>query len=275
MGTSLANRNTVPAIRFVGGFSAEYQAVYDLFTTKPSAAVAAADNAMIKALVDAGLWSTKLDIFDVLAAHINSDGESLKNWISPGTFDPTLVNAPAFVSLEGFTGNGSTSYIRTNWIPSTNAINFARNDASTGAYIRNNVAGDLTAFGVLGNNNTFIILNPRTGGGNAIYSINSAAFETDANTDSRGMSIIRRDDSANHEVFRNKVEIGTGPDASAAIPDLELFGLAYNNQGVLGNPSTHQLSLLFAGAGLTQADINIITDAFETRMDTLGKGIIP
>ena len=76
-------------------YCAEYQAVYDAYTTKPSDAVAAIDNTMVSGLVSDGVWA-KLDAVWVYAAHINAAGEALLDWKQPagganqtpqGTFD--------------------------------------------------------------------------------------------------------------------------------------------------------------------------------------------
>lgn len=256
------------------GYVSEYQTVYDSFTTKPSAAVAAADNTMVSALVAAGLWSTKLDIFDHFAQEVNSDGESLKNWISPGTFDPTLVNAPAHVSLEGFTGNGSTSYINSNWNPSVDGVNLVQDSTSIGIYCRTNNAltqRDIGAFD--GTYNLQIIA--QYSDNNAYVWLNNNVGTSVGNSDSRGMYISARLNANDQDLYRNKIKIIDGSDASTGVPNEDMFILGQGNVGAVQDPTTRQLSVAFAGAGLTQADVDIITDAFELRMDTLGKGIIP
>ncbi|MCK4816740.1 hypothetical protein KA005_13300 [bacterium] len=257
-----------------GGFISEYQTVWDLFITKPSALVADADNTMVKTLVDAGLWGTKLDVFDHLAQETNGGGEALKNWISPGTFDPTIVNAPPFVSLEGFTGDGATAYINMNWKPSSDGVNYLQDDASYACYQRNN-AQDEWIMGVAEGSVGFCILKTRAGDDDLKEYINALVLgSVDCGSDSRGMSIITRTASNVDKGYRNKSNCLTDNNASTGVPDVDFYALAFNSDGSPSNFSSPQLSLLFAGASLSQADVNIITDAFETRMDTLGKGVI-
>jgi len=50
--------------------------------------------------------------------------------------------------------------------------------------------------------------------------------------------------------------------------------LARNNAGTPEKFSTKQLSLFFAGDGLTSGEITILTNAAETYMDSNGKGVI-
>ncbi len=265
-------RQVLQAVSGGGGFSSpEYQAVWDSFTTKPSAAVADADNTMVKTLVDAELWSTKLDIFDHLAQEVNSDGESLKNWINPGTFDPALVNAPVHVSLEGFTSDGSTSYINLNWNANSDGVNYVLNSASIGCYIRTNVNETKRDVGVYDGTNWLVMMTRFSD--NFLIRLNSADQDGAANTDSRGMNIATKNNPTNAQGYRNKSQLFDNTHNSSVIPNFDVYGLAYNNNGSPGDFSTKQESLIFGGAGLVQADVNIITDAFETRMDTLGKGV--
>jgi hypothetical protein len=70
-------------------FCAEYQAVYDAYTTKPSDAVATIYNTMVEKLVAAGLWSTQWDIVRGYGMTTNDAGEALINWINPSTFGAT------------------------------------------------------------------------------------------------------------------------------------------------------------------------------------------
>jgi hypothetical protein len=75
------------------GFCDEYQTVYDAFTTPPSSSVAAAQDTMVKTLVDGAVWDD-LDVFQGYAQSTNSDGEALLNWKSPTDGD-NLVDADA------------------------------------------------------------------------------------------------------------------------------------------------------------------------------------
>jgi len=110
-------------------YTSQYQTVYNSFTTKPSASVAAAQNTMVKSLVDNGVWS-KLDLFYCFAQEVSSGGEALKNWITPGTYDCTIVGNPSFYSLEGYYGKGITgTYLNTNWNVSTNSVKTEDNGA--------------------------------------------------------------------------------------------------------------------------------------------------
>ena len=92
--------NLFAGVHGLGGYCPEYQAVYDAFTTKPSAALASLQDIMVRALIDCGAWAL-LDVFYNYAVHTNAAGEALINWKLPGTFDATAFNAPTFTALEG------------------------------------------------------------------------------------------------------------------------------------------------------------------------------
>lgn len=250
-------------------FSSEYQAVYDSFTTKPSDAIAKQQDVMIRALVSTGLWS-KFDIFYLLAQTVNSDGEALKNWKNPGTYDATAMNGPTFTALEGFKPNGTTQYIDSNYSPSTQGVQYAQDSASIGIYIRDNIdeagAVDMSVSDAASGKWTYIRTRALTGRINQ-----PSAGVAGAVADCRGMNILTRTGANASAAYLNKVEAANdNVTASNGIPDnnVELFRRA------TGGYSTKQASCAFAGSGLTVQNISDIVDAIEAYMDSNGKGVI-
>lgn len=128
-GYSLYNR-----LPFVGGesFDADYQAILNKATalgyTLPSASVQAKQNTLLTSMKADGVWA-KLDVFYVFAQDGGSAFATL-NWKNPNANQSTLVNAPTFVSNQGFTGNGTSSYIDTNYNPATQGVQYTQNNAS-------------------------------------------------------------------------------------------------------------------------------------------------
>jgi hypothetical protein len=110
----------------------EYQAILDRATTLgyalPSDAVKLKQNTLLTSLKSTGVWS-KLDVFYVFAQDGGSAFGTL-NWKNPNANQSTLVNSPIFVSNGGFTGNGTSSYIDTNFNPSTQGVQYTQNNAS-------------------------------------------------------------------------------------------------------------------------------------------------
>ena len=128
-GYSLYNR-----LPFMVGesFDADYQAILDRATTLgytlPSASVQVKQNTLLTSMKADGVWA-KLDVFYVFAQDGGSAFATL-NWKNPNANQSTLVNAPTFVSNQGFTGNGTSSYIDTNYNPATQGVQYTQNNAS-------------------------------------------------------------------------------------------------------------------------------------------------
>ena len=256
-------------------FIAQYRTVYDSMTTSPVEATADADNTMVSTLVGASLWNTKFDVFDVFAQDVNSDGEALKNFIDPGTNDPAIGGgAPTFTALEGFTGNGSNAYLNFFNPGDGGSYNYLRSAASVGVYIRNNVAEGKYVFGSIGSSDQQ--LQPRSAGDQSFIKLNdNSTITLDPITDSTGLWIISRTAAAVIRVYRNGSDIGGGTASSAALIDQMMLLLGLNNNGTPALFGTNQVSLAFAGGALTAPNVTTITNAIETRMDALGKGVIP
>ncbi len=256
---------------FPGGFSPEYQTVYDAFITKPPDDVAEDQDQMVRGMIADGVWDM-LDIFYVTAAQ--SAADSLINWINPGTHDLTVVNliAGLFTVYRGWTGNGVNGYLDTHYNPNTDAINYALNNASFGVYVRTNINEDGIDIGVqvVGHSRFYTrYLN------NHYAVVNSVGTPPGANLDSRGFNIANRTLVNQWYSYRNKIIIINDNSVSTAIPTNVFYILANNNNGVANLWSTKQIAAAFAGGGMTQVNVNNFTDRLETFMDSIGAGVIP
>lgn len=256
-------------------FISEYAAVYNSWVTKPSGSQTAQQNSMVVALIAAGIWA-KLDLFYVLAGHTNNSGESLVNWKSPGTYNIEFspITPPIFVDLEGFTGDGIESYLDSTWVPLTDAVNYEVNDASYGLYVRTDVDEVAPDCGV-GSFSSQATLSTRQS--NLISTnINELNLSTVANTDSRGMYVVTRDGENTNQIYKNKSLLASPNTQSINKPSARIY---ICKDARIAPPvvesSSKQVSMFFAGASLSQADVDNFTDIFEIYMDSNGKGIIP
>jgi len=118
--------------RFVGGgsdFDSDYQAVLDFATsegiTLPSTSQQILQNNVVLSLKDKGLWNKK-DVFGLFATDGNVDF-ALICWKRLIKMD--AINSPSFSANAGFTGNGTSSYIDTLFVPATDGVNFLQDDA--------------------------------------------------------------------------------------------------------------------------------------------------
>ena len=69
------------------------------------------------------------------------------------------------------------------------------------------------------------------------------------------------------------MKIVDGADESNGIPDESLAVLAQNNNGSADTYSTKQLSMAFAGGGLTPTQITNLTTYYNAAMTALGKNV--
>jgi len=260
----------------VSGYSTEYQTVYDSFTTPPSAADATIQDTWVTALVAASLWDTKKDVQYNFAIHTNDDGEAQTNWLNPGTYDCTLVNAPTFTAYEGFTGDGATSYIDSNWIPSDNGVYFAQNSDSMVIYSRSDVDEGGASCGARGVSVlAFTTMYAKLGSDTMRVYNNSTGVGNGANTDSLGMYIATRTASNAHHGYKNGGNVFSDTDASWGLTTVEFYILCYNYNGTPTDFTTRQHSCCSFGASYDQTEVTNETNNFETYMDANGKGVIP
>jgi hypothetical protein len=111
-------------------FDADYQAVLTYATTQgytlPSAGQQILQNQFVVDLKAGGIWN-KLDTLAVFATDGNIDF-ALIDWKRLSQY--TAVNSPTFTTNVGFQGNATSSYVDTNFNPSTSGVNYTLNDAS-------------------------------------------------------------------------------------------------------------------------------------------------
>jgi len=256
-------------------YCSEARAIFDAMPTKPDSTRKGLINDLVKGLIDDGIWA-KLDILYLTAAHASDS--SLLNWINPGVHDCTVVNLVAgqFTIDRGWTGNGVNGFLNSNYNPAIDAINYALNDASIGAYCRLNIQEDGIIIGLSGVPNGIYIY-PRylSIANRFLAKLNDDTFSSIANLNSQGFYIASRDVAAHKDVYKNAVKTEQ-IELSTAIENGNLYILVGNN--IIGGEtewSTNQVAAAFAGGGMTQTNVNNFTDRLETFLDSIGAGVIP
>lgn len=261
-------------IAVTGGYTAQYQIVYDAMTAKPSGAVATAQNTMVSSLVSGGYWS-RMDCLWIMAQEYNTNGEALYNWILPSG-DDNLTDAASttFTSLEGFTGDvAGLDYLNSNFNASTEGVNFTLNDGTLGVYCRLDVAnGTYYEIGAMGGSSSQLTVS--SGYSGSTYTrINSATALTFAQTNASGLFVGTRRSSSDMELYRNGASLATSTAASVLIPNYNLYILARNTGGPAGDYSPNQVSIIFIMDGCTDEEVSALNTIFETYMDAIGKGV--
>ena len=238
-------------------FDADYQAVLNYATslgyTLPSAGQRVKQNKLLVDLKSAGVW-TKLDTF----ANFATDGSSdfaLIDWKRLNLY--TGVNSPTFTSNQGFAGNGTSSYIDTNFNPATSGIQYQLNNASRFVFMN-------LASGIAFDGTSSIVLNSiiRNNSINQYLNTSNALSSLFNYTSIKGMKSIHRTSSTNVELF-NDVTQGSRTAISTSISSLNQFilrsGTSYNS---------HQISMYAMGSSLVSENTAFV-NAFNTYINSL------
>ncbi len=244
-----------------GSFDADYQAVLNRATalgyTLPSASQQIKQNNLVLALKAGDIW-TKLDVLYIFANNGGSNFATL-NWKAPSANQSTLINTPTFTTNEGFMGNGTSSYIDTNFNPATQGVNYTLNDASRFMYLFTGTLGQrldgnsiFSDFIRLGN---FITSNINAGSVNTLNS----AFNYTA---TKEMKSIHRTSSTdvtlyNASVGENRTQVST------TMPNANQWIL---RQG--GNYSNAKISMYAMGSSLITENTDFV-NAFDTYLNSL------
>jgi hypothetical protein len=133
---------------------ADYQAILDEATlqgyTLPSTSGQTLQNQLVLDLKTAGIWN-ELDLLYVMAT--DGDGNySLLNWINPTSYSGITNGTMSFVTNEGW-DRTLGSYIKTQYIPATDAVYATEDDTSNFLYdFDNDISSGRCYMGSITNN---------------------------------------------------------------------------------------------------------------------------
>ena len=167
-------------------------------------------NDLILGLKADGIWA-KLDRLWLFAA---ADTQSALLGLKLST--ATAVNSPAFVADRGFTGAAS-AYIDCNYNPSTDAVNWAQNNACFFAW--NNTAGQVANALVGANVANRNKLYPEHATNDTRWSINvvSSQAATTGIVGNTGLWAVNRTASTATQLYLNGIELATATMGSGAL----------------------------------------------------------
>jgi hypothetical protein len=247
----------------------DYQAVLDYAITQgytlPSQSQQLLQNQLVVDLKDAGIWS-KLDTFSVFATDGDSDF-ALIDW--KRLSDYTAVNSPTFTANQGFSGNGTTSYINSNFNPSIGGFNLSLNSISFGGYKyeRNHSSGFFRCeMGALETTPTFDGLHFNGNGG---IRVNSFTPLTEQVINSGVFSLIRQN-STEFKLYKDSLKTASNTQVSTStiIPNLNLTILARNVAGTINQFSQDVLSISYVASDIT-TEYSDFVDALDNYMTAL------
>ncbi len=252
------------------GYSAEALALFDRFTTPPTAARKTLINNLIVSLKSAGVWS-KLDTLYVMAA---ADSQAARqNWIKDA-HNLTAVGGPSFTADRGYDFDGASQYLRTGYVPSADAVNYALNSGSAFVWCRENVAIDGYALSGAGLSGQVGVI-PRRGAGapDTYVAVVNTGGTTGATTgsvsNSIGLTHADRSASALTTVYKNGLSATTNTVVSAALANVEVYLGARNNAGSPNSFDTRQQAGAGMGASLG-AEAATLYSALNTYFQAVG-----
>jgi hypothetical protein len=263
--------NTISVTTAAPSFDADYQAVLNYGTTQgytlPSAGQQTLQNQLVLDLKAGGIWS-KLDTFAVFATDGDSDF-ALIDW--KRLSDYTGVNSPTFTINQGFTGNGTSSYIDTNFQP-INGTNYAQNSAHFMVYCYANDSAS-TYYGGALDTTPSVIRSLNFGGRDgsnrfstvAINSTSSDVTATNSVLDDTGFNLITRTNSTTVKAYKDNTLISTFTNSSSLTSyqlARNIFLLARNLNGAANSFATRKLSIIGIGN-----DVDLLSNNYYTILD--------
>lgn len=247
-------------------FNAASVAIFNAFTTPPTAARQVLINNLVVALINAGVWSL-LDVLYLLAA---ADSQAAKiNWKSPGTFTATEVNAPAFVADRGYTSNGSTSYLNAVYNPQTAAGNLTQDSAHLAVHVGTNTAAATTKSEVGWLRGRISALTAASAWQVQANSTSTSALTNTPNT-SLGAFLWTRVATGAFRYFQNGSFVASVSLVSSGLSNSNMLICAWNNSGTPANFSDRQVSAVYAGGGLTDAQVSAAYTAVAAYLTAVG-----
>ena len=234
---------------------------------QPTTALAVLINTTIKGLKDDGVFAL-CDCLYVRGVH--EAQLACQNWIK-NAHNSTLVNSPTFTPKQGFTGNGSSSYINNNYIQSTQAVNYST--TSSTIMVMSGIIGTQNARGLLGTNEGSGVKN------NLIYfytAANEIAYLNDANGYSpnnitNGAYLGYAKSGTTIKGYLNGAPSGAdGTTNNRAVNTVSMFELGINLNGGIAYFYNGQIGFTFYGGYLTPAQMLALYTRIKYFYDNVG-----
>jgi len=178
----------------------------------------------------------------------------------------TAVNSPTFTASQGYNGNGTSSYLNTNYNPTTNGVKYTLDSASLYIYSRTDLNASKLDIGHA-NATSYSTLDIRDGG--SFYrSINQIGLVSGiAVANSLGLFSGVRVGTFDVRSYKNGVSLLNSSTGSSTLINNNMYILALNNNGTAAFYSPRQLSVSAIGSGV------INQSTFYTAVQALGTSI--
>lgn len=184
----------------------------------------------------------------------------------------TAVNSPTFTANQGYAGNGTTSYVNSNFNASTMGVAYTNNSCHLMIYDRTSRTGS-TLVGNCGANDatptqtrigTLLL-----GGFNG--DLNDQTNLTGANANAQGLYINSRTSSVQVDAYLAGASIASsGAATSTGVANVPFFIGGENSLGVLARATTDQHGFFSCGGGMTAAQALRVNTRVQTFLTGVG-----
>lgn len=267
-----------------GGWTQQYKELYATLDVKPSLAVANAQNDFIAYLLGANsdsrnVWA-KLACIIPYFAGMPSAEDALIWWNDPTRKGILSVTAPSYVVGDGFTGNGSSSYIDTTFNPSADGgLLYTQNNASTGFWFLNQRESYNAGYSGIKSAGNGIYINPWFDATRLSCGMNGDYVGITNPAHSNALFTLIRDSGSTCNVYVDRTLLTTPRSkVSVSLYNTTVFNLAANNGSGLvssGTYMTDTIGLFYAGSLLDDTDMKVMCDAIDNLKFAMVESDIP
>lgn len=188
----------------------------------------------------------------------------------------TAVNSPTFTANRGYAGNGSTSYINTGFVPSTNGVQFGLTGAHISVYDRTNrTTGGAQAMMGGGNSGNTTQIRLNAGAGTCEVLVNNG-FSPSASgvLTAQGFHIATRVSSTvvNYYINGAAKTLSGGTDSGAISAAALCVGALLFNGGA-ASFCADQVAAVTAGAALNATQAAALSSRINAYMTAIGSNV--
>lgn len=244
-------------------YSAEATAYFTAMSSQPDATRKGLIDTLIAGLKTDGVWS-KLDLFYLLASHdAQSAGLNAK---TPAANVITVTATCPFTTDRGYTSNGTTGYLDTNFNPATAGGNWTQNSASLFSWVN---ASSATAGPncTWGNNGLTLAVLPHLTGSILRGYANSGAASFGTTASGAGSRCVSRTGAALVDAQLNGATSGTTQTTASAAPtSANAWLLRYNTT----YNARDRIACAALGGGLSGAEMTALHNRVSTYLTAIG-----
>lgn len=250
----------------IASFDADAVAFFNRVTTAGgslSNTEKVAVNQLVLDLKSYGIWTAMKAIYPMVGASAAACAQNLKSSSFTGTFNGGWTYAST-----GVTPNGTTGYMDTTLIPSTQ---LSQNSTHISSYIRNTSQGVLLGTSV--SNRLWIA--PNFNGTQKYLEINTGSTTTPSTTISTatGLWIGSRTTSTSSKLYNNSTIDYSHSTASVGLDNGNIVISARNTTAGISNFSSAQCAFASIGDGLTDTEAGNLYTAVQAFQTTLSRQV--